>query len=590
MSEAPEADFAPTSQPPVFNRARALANSGRQLWNGIAQFFARVAASRFGDVFSVDLRSLALFRIFLGFLIIADLAGRVPNFRAHFTEEGILPRELLISSMSEWRWSLFLINGSLQFQVALFIATWIAAICIIVGYRTRLMLVVAWVLIMSLQVRNPLVLSGADTLLRLTMFWSMLLPLGAKWSIDSRRSEAPKGLSTRFVSFASAGLIIQIAIMYLFTVMLKDGPSWRGDGTALYYATGAGQITKPFGAYLHQFPNLLKVFTHIGFAIEIVAPWLILLPFRRGLFRIIGIGAIVSLHVGIWLIMDVALFPWTSALVMFAFLPASFWSVVEVQFSRLLSWIEQRAAKPRDRRVMPGLPSLSPAVSGHQTQDFAALEPNKQRPSLAVIRRLTAAIRPTGDKPDGKTAAGKAASRPVRSGWLLNAFAAFCIVFIVAWNIPSVTAFTMPRSTLPVAYSLGLYQKWNMFAPNPPNATVWYVVRGYVAGGEAVDLVTPFVYDDIGKAVAFTWDQPDNIVNGYYKDKYWRKYFSAISTDSYADERKEFARFACRNWNAYYGGDARLETLQVIMIKKPTKLDGSTGQEQRKLIAQYTCA
>ncbi|MCQ1001672.1 hypothetical protein, partial [Klebsiella pneumoniae] len=80
------------------------------------------------------------------------------------------------------------------------------------------------------------------------------------------------------------------------------------------------------------------------------------------------------------------------------------------------------------------------------------------------------------------------------------------------------------------------------------------------------------------------------IVSGYYKDKYWRKYFAAIATDTYDDERKEFARYTCRTWNSYYGGDARLVTVQYIQVKRPILPDGGQGQESRKLIAQYTCA
>jgi hypothetical protein len=168
-------------------------------------------------------------------------------------------------------------------------------------------------------------------------------------------------------------------------------------------------------------------------------------------------------------------------------------------------------------------------------------------------------------------------------------FAAACIVFIIGWNATSVSAFRMPQDSVPVAYGLGLYQKWNMFAPNPPSATVWYVVRGFVEGGEAVDLVTPIVYDDIETAYAFTWEQPDNIVNGYYKDKYWRKYLSAIAQDNYENEQREFARYACRTWNAHYGGQARLDTLQIITVKRPTLLDGGEGKETRTLVAEYTC-
>jgi hypothetical protein len=555
----------------------------------------RIADSRFGDAFSLDLRSLALFRIFLGLLVIMDLAGRISNFRAHYTDEGVLPRDLLLGRMSEWRWSLYLVNSSEQFQVALFVATWIAAVLLIVGYRTRLMLFIVWVLIVSLQVRNPMVLSGADTLLRLTLFWSMLLPLGAVWSIDSRfRSPGLRPASMRFVSFASAGLLAQIAIMYWFTAWLKDGPSWRGDGTALFYATGAGQITRPVGEYLHQFPELLRVMTHFGFGIEAIAPFFLFIPFRRGMLRLVAISAIISLHIGIMFIMDVALFPWISSLVMFAFLPESFWTFSEARYRQLSTWLAQRESRPRVWRGLPLFPTLTPAPSGGPARDmnmtsFTNVQRREQR-LLTLLQRFTSAH--NGEEPSTTPETPRPEHvRPgiLRSSRLLNVFAAACIVFIIGWNATSVSAFRMPQDSVPVAYGLGLYQKWNMFAPNPPTATVWYVVRGYVEGGEAVDLVTPIVYDDIETAYAFTWEQPDNIVNGYYKDKYWRKYLSAIAQDNYENEQREFARYACRTWNAHYGGQARLDTLQIITVKRPTLLDGGEGKETRTLVAEYTC-
>ena len=170
MSEIHEAEPTPTNQQAGIDRIRELRSTVVSLGDRFRDGWSQIASSRLGDVFAIDLRSLALFRIFLGLLIIADIAGRVPNFQAHFTEEGVLPRDLLLTSMSEWRWSLFLVNSSVEFQKALFLIGWIAAVGIVLGYRTRLMLFIAWVIIMSMQVRNPMILSGADTLIRLTLF------------------------------------------------------------------------------------------------------------------------------------------------------------------------------------------------------------------------------------------------------------------------------------------------------------------------------------------------------------------------------------------------------------------------------------
>jgi hypothetical protein len=48
---------------------------------------------RLAELFGVDLRSLALFRIALAALLLADLARRAGDFTAFYTEAGVLPVE-----------------------------------------------------------------------------------------------------------------------------------------------------------------------------------------------------------------------------------------------------------------------------------------------------------------------------------------------------------------------------------------------------------------------------------------------------------------------------------------------------------------
>jgi hypothetical protein len=536
----------------------------------------RLTRSPLGDAFALDLRSLAVFRIVLGVLVMLDIAARIPNFRAFYSESGVMPRDLVTATMAETRWSLFLINSSNIFQWFLLYLGIAAGVAMIVGYRTRVATIVAWAILISLQVRNPIVLSGADTLLRLVVFWAMFLPLGARFSFDARNA-APEERPTvmRYLSFGTVGLLLQIAIMYWCTAWLKDGPSWRGDGTALYYATGAHQITRPFGEWAHQFEEALKIGTHIGFGIEALAPFFLFIPWRKGMLRMIAIGAIISLHLGIVLIMDVALFPYVSAAVMLAFLPGWFWAVAPrfVTMAR-----ESRLLKGRS---LPSLPMLRPrpiaagssgSLAGVDDVHMAASEPDGGAGRRGAAARATSAL------------------RELRPSALGNVCAVACLLVVLIWNASTVSALTVPDAIRPVGYGLGLYQKWNMFAPNPPKSTVWYTVRGYVEGGEAVDLVTPVVYDDFTTAYAFDWTRPDNIVSGYYKDKYWRKYLTAIAGDNYSRHRREFAGYVCRNWNSYYGGDARLKTVQLIVVKQPTLMGGQEGEEDRELIASFTCS
>jgi hypothetical protein len=189
---------------------------------------------KLGEIFGADLRSLAALRIVLALTVLFDLASRATNLAVHYSDGGILPRRVQAEKIDPWLLSLNFINGTAEIQWALFSIAALAAVAMLIGYRTRLMVVIVWILVMSIQWRNYLVGYSADELLRLLLFWSMFLPLGACWSVDRLRGAVPEPPSTRVLSVATAGLFLQIAFVYWFTALLKTGAEWRVDGTALY--------------------------------------------------------------------------------------------------------------------------------------------------------------------------------------------------------------------------------------------------------------------------------------------------------------------------------------------------------------------
>jgi hypothetical protein len=89
-------------------------------------------------------------------------------------------------------------NGMPFFQALLFGVAALAALGLLVGYRTRLMTIVVWVLLLSLHMRNPLVNGAESPMLRMLLFWGMLLPLGAYWSVD--RAKRPRSRGCRRAS------------------------------------------------------------------------------------------------------------------------------------------------------------------------------------------------------------------------------------------------------------------------------------------------------------------------------------------------------------------------------------------------------
>src|ERR671921_1136950 len=303
----------------------------------------RWAYAKVVEIFGADLRSLATFRIVLALLVLADLANRATDISAHYTDAGIMPRTVLVQQLlSPWAFSLHLMNGGGLFQALLFGVASLAAFGMLVGYRTRLMTFVVWLVLLSIQLRNPLLNGSESPMLRMLLFWGMLLPLGAYWSVDRARSALPRP-STRFLSLATFGLFMQIAFVYWFTAALKSGPEWRTDYTALYYALSLDQLATPIGHLLLDFPTLLQVLTFGTFALEALGPLLLFCPIFTGPVRTWAALAFMSLHFGIWLTMDIGIFPWISPFCMVCFFPTWFWE----RATRLHSWLLRRVELAR---------------------------------------------------------------------------------------------------------------------------------------------------------------------------------------------------------------------------------------------------
>lgn len=288
-----------------------------------------LAKNKFRELFGIDIRSLAIFRIGLALVLIGDLIVRMGDLKAHYSDEGVLPRDAYIHFFQDpWSISLHMINGLWQFQLVLFLLQIVFGIALLVGYRTRLATVVSWFLLLSLQMRNTMILQGGDTVIKLLFFWGMFLPLGAYWSVDEKlKNEKPS--NDQIVSMGTIGLLLQICFIYWFSALLKTDPTWRTDGTAIWYSLSIEQYAKPLGLYLLNYPDLLKILTLATFHLEAFGPFFAFSPIWTGPLRFATAMIFIAFHViGLNLTMELALFPWICAVGWLAFFPGWFWEKV----------------------------------------------------------------------------------------------------------------------------------------------------------------------------------------------------------------------------------------------------------------------
>src|SRR5687768_10592076 len=124
-------------------------------------------------LFGIDPRSLALFRIGLGALLILDLLIRLPDLAAMYTDDGMFPRALIRHHYaSVWHWSFHFLSGRWIVQAGLFFIAAMLALALLAGFKTRWAVIGSWLMLLSIHHRVPPILSGADTLLRMLLFWA----------------------------------------------------------------------------------------------------------------------------------------------------------------------------------------------------------------------------------------------------------------------------------------------------------------------------------------------------------------------------------------------------------------------------------
>ena len=291
----------------------------------------------------LDLRSLALFRAAMATLILWDLATRAPWIRAFYTQEGVLPLDAwygrIANSYTRYYYSLHAANGELYWQIILFSLAGFAACGLLVGWRTRLMTVVSWVLMVSLQNRHPLILNAGDSLFRIMLFWSIFLPLGARWSVDSAlNTEAvtePAKRNNRIWNVPVMCFLLQLCLMYWCTAGLKFHDVWMTEHTAVARALRLDYLISPFGNAMASWPAWILAFVTVAtLVVEYVVPTFVWSAWGVGPLRLITVVLMCGMHLCFALCMDIGLFSYVACAAWLAVLPPWWWDRVFARFRR----------------------------------------------------------------------------------------------------------------------------------------------------------------------------------------------------------------------------------------------------------------
>lgn len=287
---------------------------------------APVGPSRWARTFGLDLRSLAVFRIGLGLLLLLDLAGRAKTLREHYTGEGVFPRELAAEYVFEPPFfRMFLWNEAPAVQAALFALFALLALLLVLGWRTRLVSVLVFCFLAALVRRNHFVCHTGDTWLKALTFWAMFLPLGARWSLDARAGRGGGQAGPRQLDLATFGVVLQLALFYWGAGFLKSNYGVWQRGEAVWIFTHVVEYTRPFGAWLGRFPAACEFLTRATLVLEVGAAFLILSPFRTARVRTLLWLLLAGFHLTLWATIHIGIFQLVCIVANTLLLPGEVW-------------------------------------------------------------------------------------------------------------------------------------------------------------------------------------------------------------------------------------------------------------------------
>jgi len=189
---------------------------------------------------------IALFRILYGVIVTANLALLRGDWFVWYGSRGFTTGAVAHRLQAGRPFGpIFLFPSGDSGSEAFFWILLFAAICLTIGFLSRVSAITVFLAFLSLHHRNPTILNGADALMKIIAFFLMFAPCGAAISVDRLiricRGQETSELRSR-IPWAQRMIQIELSVLYISTFWWKAiGHTWL-DGTATYYALHLGEF------------------------------------------------------------------------------------------------------------------------------------------------------------------------------------------------------------------------------------------------------------------------------------------------------------------------------------------------------------
>eukprot|EP01116_Phalansterium_solitarium_P022941 TRINITY_DN7784_c0_g1_i1.p1 TRINITY_DN7784_c0_g1~~TRINITY_DN7784_c0_g1_i1.p1 ORF type:complete len:858 (-),score=261.35 TRINITY_DN7784_c0_g1_i1:84-2624(-) len=309
------------------------------------------------EVFGVDKRSLALFRVWLAITTLWDLADRARDLTDHYTDYGVLPRTLVLESIWNDNWtSVYMASGTVNATIALFCVNGVFALFMLIGYYTKTATVLSYIFLLGLQDRNVLIGHSGDLLHRMAMLFAILLPTADFFSVDAalrlrrrmRRGksiqpqEKPGYMPHQLCNATTVGLLFQVLAMYYTAYYFKTEPHWNGGPgpesfSATWLALQLPFFRRPMGDLFLAMPKLCAFMTLAVHEWQLLGCYCFFVPVFSGPARMFGVLGYFAMHMGFATSLRLGQFGWITCSTILALIPAWLWD--SVIFSK---WVKTR--------------------------------------------------------------------------------------------------------------------------------------------------------------------------------------------------------------------------------------------------------
>jgi hypothetical protein len=272
----------------------------------------------FARIFGVDSRSLWMFRVALGLLMLLDIGLRVSDLGAFYTDEGLITRPWAMNAGGAWGFSLLYLNGSAPFVGAFFLFYAASALGFLIGYRTRLCNLLCLICYVSVFSRCLWIHQASDTLLCQLLFLSLGLPW--KRTIGAFRQPI------RLVCPATVGYLIFVSALFFFPGLFKFNQNLWIAGKGVEVAAISDFYGRGLGAWLTQHPRVSWFLNQHAIFVELVLPLFLYLPNER--VRTLVLNVIATTFIGFGVFLRIGWFPLVVIIALIPLIPGWVWTRV----------------------------------------------------------------------------------------------------------------------------------------------------------------------------------------------------------------------------------------------------------------------